>query len=570
MIRIVKAARLILIFGAMFVVAACQTQEEAPPAEEVAPPEEEAAPPAEEVAPPEEEMAGESLTIALPTLSSEVLDPVTAIGDDKYYLRLLYSPLIGTDRRDQEICPCDGLATDWSYSDDGLSLSLTLREGVMFHNGEALTAEDVKFSIERLGGPDDRSVLGTAWTELIESIEVTGDHALTINLNRPSATFLLQLSSIAGFTESLVVPKDYFEEVGAEGFAENPIGSGPYKLVDRQAGSFMEFERFDDYFLGLPTIETITLQVVPEESTRIAMLETGDADIIDVSRERSGEVGESGYNLFVKTMGDTVVLWPHLTGSSPDPALGPGEVHPDFHEDLGPNLLLDKRVLTALNMAVNRDEIVEFLMDGKATVIGNPGFSSLQPDFAPYPYDPVEAKRILDDAGYAPEDLNVTLYVILKSGFDEATPIGEAIADSWGQIGVTTDLVPIEWGTIRPRLSDSRDEVAMPSIRLHSYAVQPFFTSVLDVAFSCEGSITMGCDPELDAFIDQALESEDLDSYNDAAKLASAYAAENGTLTGMFVMGTIRATNDKVTDWDLGGTSFDRNYRYIFLEGLLD
>ena len=112
-----------------------------------------------------------------------------------------------------------------------------------------------------------------------------------------------------------MVPKDYFEEVGAEGFAENPIGSGPYKLVDRQAGSFMEFERFDDYFLGLPTIETITLQVVPEESTRIAMLETGDADIIDVSRERSGEVGESGYNLFVKTMGDTVVLWPHLTGS---------------------------------------------------------------------------------------------------------------------------------------------------------------------------------------------------------------------------------------------------------------
>ena len=73
MIRIVKAARLILIFGAMFVVAACQTQEEAPPAEEVAPPEEEAAPPAEEVAPPEEEMAGESLTIALPTLSSRGL-----------------------------------------------------------------------------------------------------------------------------------------------------------------------------------------------------------------------------------------------------------------------------------------------------------------------------------------------------------------------------------------------------------------------------------------------------------------------------------------------------------------
>jgi len=176
--------------------------------------------------------------------------------------------------------PC--LAESWSTSEDGKSYEFVLRKGVKFHNGEPVTAEDVKFSFERYKG--------AAYALLkarLASIETPDPQHVIFKLKDPWPDFLTFYSTASG--AGWIVPKKYVEKVGDEGFKKAPIGAGPYKFVSFNPGVELVFEANEDYWGKKPTVKKLVLRVIPDEATRLAALKRGEVDIVYSVR---GELGD--------------------------------------------------------------------------------------------------------------------------------------------------------------------------------------------------------------------------------------------------------------------------------------
>lgn len=190
-------------------------------------------------------------------------------GDDNLVLCNLYDCLFRLEN-DGSLSPA--LATSCEESDDGLSYTFKIREGVTFHNGYPLTADDVKFTFD-LGseGP-----LGKALFINYDSSEVLDDYTVKINLSAPYSAFLYGASSRLG----CIVCRKYYDEVGESGYMEHPIGTGPYKFVKYVSGDYTRLEANDDYWNGVPEIKTATVKIVSDPNTQILGLKNGDYDLV--------------------------------------------------------------------------------------------------------------------------------------------------------------------------------------------------------------------------------------------------------------------------------------------------
>ena len=164
------------------------------------------------------------------------------------------------------------LAEAWSMAQDGLSYEFTVRAGAKFHNGEPVTAEDVKFSFERYRGTS-----AALMKERVAAVEVPDARTVRFVLKRPWPDFLTFYSAATG--AGWIVPKKYVQEVGEEGFKKAPIGAGPYKFVSFTPGVELIFEAFEDYWRKKPSVKRMVLKVIPEEATRLAALKRGEVDL---------------------------------------------------------------------------------------------------------------------------------------------------------------------------------------------------------------------------------------------------------------------------------------------------
>ncbi len=372
------------------------------------------------------------LRIALGALGTEAVDPIRALMDDKIFNQLLYASLFDTDVRDKALSKQSGVAVDWKYSADQKTLNVTLRKGMKFHNGQEVKAGDVVFSLNRTRKPETRLPYAKPVWEAIREIEVVNDHQIVFHLNRPSINLIPVFSTLFG-SLGAIYPKEYFESVGEDGFRQKPIGAGPYKFVKHDEGSLMELEASDNYHLGRPLVGKIQFMVVPEETTRIAMLKTGQADVVDISRGILPEVKKEGLNVFNSIGQKMLFLVPH--GWPQDPK----------------GTLNDVRVRQALFTSINRTEIKDFIMRGEAEVTGSWSYFG-GGNIPPYPYDPDKARKLLQQAGYGKGELELTLYVAKKAGLPEAQDIGLAVAADWERIGVKVKVIAEDFGTLRPRL----------------------------------------------------------------------------------------------------------------------
>src|SRR5436309_2384901 len=166
-----------------------------------------------------------------------------------------------------------GLAEAWSESPDGLTYEFRLRRGLKFHNGDAVTAEDVKFSFERYKGAAAKELQSR-----VEAIEVVNPLTVKFRLKAPWPDFM----TFYGTTVSgagLVVPKKYVTQVGDEGFRKHPIGAGPYRFVSHKPGVEVVVEAYTGYWRRVPSVKRFVMKSVPEGTTRVAMLKNGEADI---------------------------------------------------------------------------------------------------------------------------------------------------------------------------------------------------------------------------------------------------------------------------------------------------
>ena len=305
------------------------------------------------------------------------------------------------------------LATAWKALDD-TTWQFTLRQGVKFHNGDPFSAEDVKFSFERVLDPATKSPqYGNI--RAIKEVKIIDAQTVHLITDKP---FPLLLERVVFFP---IIPKKHFEKVGAQAFAESaPAGTGPYKFVEWKRDQYLKLERFEEHWRGPAPFKNLTIRVIPETSTQVAELKTGGVDIIR--------------NLAPDLIPD---LKAHATTYvSTAPILRTHYVELDMRE--AP--FNKKEVRQAANYAIDRQAIVDKLMGGLGKIVPtviNPLAFGYEPKVEGYGYDPKKARELLKQAGLA-NGTDITIHAGVSEAFNRQ--IAEALAEMLSEVGLRTNL----------------------------------------------------------------------------------------------------------------------------------
>ena len=379
-----------------------------------------------------------SLTVALSNLEAETFLPWNGGGGRTPYLAMIYEYLLYTDPKTEETRP--GLATKWEMSPDGKTWTLEIRKGVQFHEGYGeLTAEDVKYSIERIIAPE--SVAGPAGSmrNLIDKVEAPEPYKVVIYMKAPYPE--LHRGYLTDANQTVIVSKKYVTTVGDEKANAHPIGTGPYTLAEehKKGGpvKLTTIAGVDKHWRVTPTYQNVTFLSVPEESTRVAMLKNGEADLAPISYD-SIETIKASPGLHIASVPKNWI---------PIIRLG-GMVETDPKRYVADNPWAKKQVRQAMNYAIDKEAIAKNIFHGEASPVGSsmpvPPFF----DLAPFPYDPAKAKQLLAEAGY-PNGFPITLKTFTTSPGAELPTVGEAVALYWKAIGLDVKIVLTDWGTVR-------------------------------------------------------------------------------------------------------------------------
>ncbi len=312
-------------------------------------------------------------------LLRQQFDPTVMVAvTDHTVFNMLYDGLLNLDSTGKT----PALATGWRISPDGLQMEFDLRQGVKFHNGDPFTAEDVKFTYDAILRDGSTHSYRRAFVQAIKDIEVVDPHKVRFNLNAPWPAFF----SSARYGIQPIVPKNYYESVGAKGFLEKPIGTGPFKLAEIKAGEWSKFEANADYWGPVSSVKMVTQKFVKEPFTLYAMLEKGEADIVfgltgalldRVKSNRQMKIFESKYS-------------------------GTSGIY--FNPNKFPEAK-DRRVRQAVAHALNRADIAKNILSGvcePASSVLTPASFGHMPGLAPIPYDPGKARALLAEAGIKP------------------------------------------------------------------------------------------------------------------------------------------------------------------------
>ena len=377
--------------------------------------------------------AGKTLRYAAGSFGEESMDPTrTSISASLGLVGPLWDWLTEIDAAGK-LSP--GLALSWKAGADGKSWTFKLRPGVKFHDGSEMTAEDVQFTLmEGFRRPKAKASRVRQFRKGIKDVKVVDSHTVTVVTAKPWPTFPYDMSFQPGI-EGIVLPKAYIKKVGWDGFAQKPVGTGPWKFVKHEVGNFIEFEAVKDHWRKSPNFDRLRTVLVKEASTRVAMLKTGQVDVARISLDEVQEVSKAGFKI----------------AEDPQPTSVRIHLYATYYDKAGP--VKDVRVRQALNLAVNRQEILETLLHGKgkpAAVFPSSPISIGYPaDLKPYPYDPAKAKKLLAEAGY-PNGFSIKLFALPTGGFTQYLQLAEIVAGYWEAIGVKTSIVPTDIGAFRP------------------------------------------------------------------------------------------------------------------------
>jgi peptide/nickel transport system substrate-binding protein len=310
------------------------------------------------------------------------------------------------------------LAESWTVSKDGLVYEFVLRKGVKFHNGDVVTADDVKFSFERYRGAAAKLL-----KDRVRQVEIVDPLRVRFHLKEPWPDFMTFYGTSATGA-AWIVPKKYVEKVGDDGFAKAPVGAGPYRVVSFTPGVELVMDAFEGYWRKVPSVKRLVFRSMPDETTRAAALRAGDVDIVYLlSGPRAVDVKRT----------------PGLRLAAAKP---PGVVFLDLPEQWDPKSPWhDRRVRLAASHALDRNALnqAETLGLSRPTGALIPRVLEFARVYEPPAYDPALAKKLLAEAGY-------------PNGFDagELTPfpplfsLGEALGGYLQAVGIRTRMRTME------------------------------------------------------------------------------------------------------------------------------
>ena len=389
----------------------------------------------------EKQAPTDTLTVAMSTFETDTFLPWNGGVARQTYLLMIYECLVYTDPKTEQQMP--GLATKWEMSPDGKTWTFWIRKGVQFHEGWGeLTAEDVKYSVERMIAKDSIGSPAGPLRNIIDKAEAPEPYKAVIYLKSPYPGLIGGYMN-NGNAAGIIVSKKYVTTVGDEKANAHPIGTGPYTLAEehKKGGpiKFKTIEGVEKHWRVTPEFKTVTFLLIPEESTRVAMLKTGEADLAPISYDSIDTIKKSGLRIV-----SIPKNWAPLIRFTGLVSTDPKRYKPD-------NPWANKKVRQALNFAVDKNAIAKNIFKDEATPTGASMPLYVWLDIAPYPYDPAKAKQLLTEAGY-PNGFPLTLKTLTANPGAELPTIGEAVAMYWKAIGIDVKIAPSDWGTVRVEL----------------------------------------------------------------------------------------------------------------------
>jgi peptide/nickel transport system substrate-binding protein len=310
------------------------------------------------------------------------------------------------------------LAESWQESKDHLTFTFTIRKNARFHNGEPVTAEDVKFSFERYKGASNALL-----KEKVKDVQVLAPNQVRFVLKEPWGDFMTFYGTTASGA-AWIVPKKYVQQVGEDGFKTAPVGAGPYKVVSFKPGVEIVMEAFDGYWRKAPSVKRLVMRSMPEETTRAAALRNGEVDIVYLLTGPTAEAIQ-------KTAGFKVVA-PLLSGAF-------WLELPDQWDPKSP--WHDRRVRLAASHAIDRQAVNQAETLGFSRLTGSivPRIFQYAVAYDPPAYDPARAKKLLAEAGY-PNGFDGGDF----SPFPPYDSMGEAIQGYLQAVGIRTRIRSME------------------------------------------------------------------------------------------------------------------------------
>ncbi|MEA4894768.1 MAG: ABC transporter substrate-binding protein [Oscillospiraceae bacterium] len=417
-----------------------------------------------------EPVMGGELTVGIAQDLDDTLDPQKMVSaGTREVLFNVYEGLVKPDTKGNMV---PAVASEYKISDTGDTFTFTLRDGIKFHNGNAVTVKDVVYSIKRAAGFDTGTPLIDGF-DAVKSVEAPDDSTVVITLKEPNIEFLALLTAA-------IIPD-------GSNPAEDNIGTGPFRLVSRTPQESIILERFGDYWGTPPYVDKVTYKIIDNAEALVMSLRSGAIDL--VAHLTSAQVNELGEGFTIKEGTMNLVQAVYLNN-----AAAPFD---------------NIKVRQALSYAIDRQEIMDYLADGRGAAVGSSMYPNFEKYFRPeltdyYTFDPDKAKQLLADAGY-PDGFDMTITV--PSNYQPHMDTAEVVANQLKQIGVNVTIDPVDWGTWLSKVYQGRDYqstiIGVDAAMMTARAMLERFSS------DSASNFTNFSDPEYDEVFRQAVDSTD-------------------------------------------------------------
>lgn len=542
--RLTLLAALFLAF--LLVLAACSGDGSADPEDvEDDTTETEESPTEEEAEEEETAASGEKVLVFARGGDSESLDPgSTTDGESSRVTQQVLEGLIAFDKESFDLKPA--LAHDWEVSDDGLKYTFYLEEGVTFHDGTPFNAEAVKINFERWADPEHEyaftddgyvySMYGTMFGgykgdpgHVIEEINVVNDYEIEFILNQPLGFFLQNM----GMSYFAITSPAALEEYGPN-INENPVGTGPFKFVSWTKDDSIVLEKFEDYRIeGLPKLDRVIFEVIPDNAARLVALRSGEIDIMDGLNPDDAAGVETEEDLVLLTRAENNIGY-----------LG-------FNTQKEP---LDiKEVRQAINYAIDKQAIADALYAGYATTAKNPlppGYLGYNDDVEPYEYDPDKARELLAEAGF-PDGMELELWTmpVARPYMPDPETVAQIVQNNLAEVGIDVTIVREEWAPYLEKTSQGEHQLYMLGWSGTNGDPDYFLSSLLHGSNAGTSNREFYQNDEVDELLDAAKRAVDQDERAELYAQAQEIIAEDSPMVTLVHSTPVMATTSRVVDY---------------------
>lgn len=489
--------------------------------------------------------SGEQVLVFARGGDSESLDPgSTTDGESSRVTRQVLEGLLDFEADSFELKP--GLAHDWEVSDDGLKYTFYLEEDVTFHDGTDFNADAVKTNFERWSDPEHEfafaddgyvySMYGTMFGgfkgdegHVIDEINVVNDHEIEFILNQPLGFFLQNM----GMTYFSITSPAALEEFGPQ-INENPVGTGPFEFVSWSKDDSIVLDKFEDFRMeGLPKLDQVIFEVIPDNAARLIALRSGEIDIMDGLNpdDAAGVEAEEGLELLTRTENNFGYV--------------------GFNTQKEP---LDKvEVRQAINYAIDKQSIADALYAGYATTAKNPlppGYLGYNDDVEGYDFNPEKAKELLADAGFE-DGLEIELWTmpVARPYMPDPETVSQIVQNNLADIGITATIVREEWAPYLEKTLQGEHQLFILGWSGTNGDPDYFLSSLLHGSNVGSSNRSFYQNDEVDKLLDAAKRAVDQDERAELYAQAQILISEDSPMATLVHSRPVMATTSNVLNY---------------------